>query len=439
MLSEPIRQLLTAYVDGELDERQRQAAERWLRESAEAQELLRQLQADAAALRRLSRRRPPEEFAAAVLRQLAPRPVVIVSAAVRRPATPHSSWAKYGVAATVVLAVSLGAYLYYTPSQDAPPVGVVVKKGRRRGPRQPRPDSFAGLHDAASAGSDFTPDEPPRPTVGRMVEAPDALPKPTEGPAKAKAKDESGDAVLATPSPQMEVFQVVNARLALSLALKDLSADGPRKQLRAELQKEVAYRVELLSTGNTRTMARLEAAFQAHGFRLLIDQIAQARLKVRAWRTDLLLYVEDLTGEELAKLLEVAGAGTQMSAAFSQAVVLPLTPADHRELAKLLGVDPTKIEPTRKGPLGVDVRQPLAKTTAQQLQQALAGQGRPRPTSGQPAGAKAPPRLALVLAYNPVRASKPAAVPVVKEFFGARTRRRPGTLQVLIVLRGVGG
>jgi anti-sigma factor RsiW len=68
MLSDPLRQLLSAYVDGELSNRQRKAVQRLLRRSAEARTLLRGMQEDAARLRALPRQHLDDEFAARVVR-----------------------------------------------------------------------------------------------------------------------------------------------------------------------------------------------------------------------------------------------------------------------------------------------------------------------------------------------------------------------------------
>jgi hypothetical protein len=48
------------------------------------------------------------------------------------------------------------------------------------------------------------------------------------------------------------------------------------------------------------------------------------------------------------------------------------------------------------------------------------------------------PRQALVLAFNPVR-RKPSLSRSVKTFLGNRKERRPGTIQVLLILRGANG
>ena len=117
--------------------------------------------------------------------------------------------------------------------------------------------------------------------------------------------------------------------------------------------------------------------------------------------------------------------------------VLPrLTPRDHKELADLMGLDPTRSSPKPAGSLGTDLHKPLSEQTAEQVAKALAGQGGARPQPGKPA-AKAPEQVALVLAYNPVR-PRPGS-PEVKRFLDGRQPTRPGTVQVLLVLRGTNG
>ena len=79
MLSEQLRRLLTAYVDGELSHRQRRAVRRALRASEKARDLLVALQQDAECLRRLPRPSLGEDFTRRVVRAVAARPVVRAS------------------------------------------------------------------------------------------------------------------------------------------------------------------------------------------------------------------------------------------------------------------------------------------------------------------------------------------------------------------------
>src|SRR6476469_3787745 len=107
MLSDQLRQLLTAYVDGELTNRQRKAVQRLLRRSPEARALLRRLQEDARRLHALPRHQLGEEFTARVLRAVRQRQ----AERRRRPAAREATfpvWAGFAAAAAVLLAVSFG-------------------------------------------------------------------------------------------------------------------------------------------------------------------------------------------------------------------------------------------------------------------------------------------------------------------------------------------
>src|SRR5580698_4865688 len=71
MLSDEITQLLTAYVDGELSQRQRKTVMRILHKSSEARELLRQLQENAHKIKQLPRRKVEPSLVDAVMQAIA--------------------------------------------------------------------------------------------------------------------------------------------------------------------------------------------------------------------------------------------------------------------------------------------------------------------------------------------------------------------------------
>jgi hypothetical protein len=178
---------------------------------------------------------------------------------------------------------------------------------------------------------------------------------------------------------------------------------------------------------------------------LLIDQDAQRRLNNRLARTHYVLYTENVTPVELARALEQltpdAKKGEVKRKAdgpFEHVVVNAMTAADHKELSQFLGVNPTQLQPGKpKSPLDVNLRKPLAEKTADQVVKSLKGEGTPRPQPGNPVVA-GPERLAIVLAYNPVR-PRPNLSAEVKRFLEGRKELRQGTLQTLLVLRTPGG
>jgi anti-sigma factor RsiW len=73
MLSEETQELLSAFVDGELNAPERVAVARLLQQSSEARELVRHLQENAHRLRQLPRRRLEPGFADDVLQMIAMR------------------------------------------------------------------------------------------------------------------------------------------------------------------------------------------------------------------------------------------------------------------------------------------------------------------------------------------------------------------------------
>lgn len=447
MLRDRYRQLLTAYVDGELSSRQRRHVARLLRRSPEARQLLQQLQADAHALRQLPPPPLPADLSSPVLRHIAERRLVpgqrrIVSAASTPPwMGPLASWA---AAAAVLFLLGVASYLYFAASLDQPAKEELTQKqsgSASVAPPSPRshPPKIAPEHGSRIVKNDpeTTERKPPKVDGGKHL-ADNG--KPRGGNAKPIPADEP-------PSPpkqdtalteRLEMFPLdrVPDLLPVITSVSELDRDAARKQFRAELGKDREFRIELPCPNGTKAMDRLGKAARTLRFGLLIDKHAQERIK-RKWKTSYVLYIEDVTPEELTCLVQQIGAEDRKSAAGKPAeaqidrLVLTRMTARHRkELTALLGVDPAVAVPSETGPLGADPRKSLADVTERQIGQALAKQGgTPRPESGKP-----PEHIALVLPYNPARPS--SGSDEIKHFLQGRKPARPGTLRVLLVLRG---
>jgi anti-sigma factor RsiW len=439
MLPDRLCQLLSAYVDGELTARQRRRVARVLDRSPEARAFLEQLERDAQRLRNLPRLQAPQDFAESVLAALGERPIVILPPrAVRGGPGRVPFWVGAAAAAVVLLAVGTASFLFFSTEDSEPGRAVVAVAGgpavREKPPAERGP--MPSVRPPTAVAKEPEPELVAPPTA---VAADKSDRRPEVEPPAAPAAE--GEAVLASPSPKMEMFkEIADPRLALVFKLRELDQDRLRQRLLEELQKDAAYRVEVGCLASSRAFDRLQTQFKSHGIRLLIDQDAQERLK-RRLLTNYVLYTENVTPEELTKVLQQLGLEDKQAEAkkrgdgqFERVVVNRLLPADHKELAKLLGVDLTQPAAKPKLPQGVDIRKSLADKTAEQVVQGLKGQGPPRPEPGR---AAAPERLAIVLAYNPVR-PRPASKEV-KQFLDARREPRAGTLQMLLVLRGTGG
>jgi hypothetical protein len=204
MLSEETTQLLTAYVDGELSPRQREAVLRLLNQSSEARDLLRQLQENAEKVKQLPRRRLDVGFAGDVVKAIAERSVLVDpprGVALRLRWVPYAAAA---AAAVVLFVASLGVAIYFAlGDEEGGPGGLLNPNNIAELPAKaaPRPNPI-----------ERDPPQPPRkanPLIGQLVDG--------------------AYQFYAAPIPPER---------SLSVAFNDLRKDGQAtSQLAAELKK----------------------------------------------------------------------------------------------------------------------------------------------------------------------------------------------------------
>src|SRR5262249_14453778 len=142
MLSDDVCRLLTAYVDGELNERQRKAVERIVQRSPEARRLLDQLQADANALRKLPRQQLPSDFARQVAGAITTRQLRLGQRRAWQPSPRVLAWT--GAAASVVLVVGLGSFYFLSPARNQQ-ARFETERDQRMARAQPMPKDEAKI------------------------------------------------------------------------------------------------------------------------------------------------------------------------------------------------------------------------------------------------------------------------------------------------------
>jgi hypothetical protein len=430
------RRLLTAYVDGELSPRQLRHVERLLARSEPARRLLRQLQADSRALRDLPTVRPPTDLAPAILGAIAPRraqprvaPRPAVSAGL-------SAWVGVAAAAAVLLGLGLASYLYFASWVEREPGS--ADAARRNLPPQPDQPKESGPLLART-------DRPGTRNDADLERSRDRLP-PSPPPAKASSgvaersrpsapADSPDDKVL---TDRVDIFRIARIDVDLPVTFKlDALVEGTvRKAFLAELAAGRDFRLELPCRNGTRAFEHLRGGIQSLGIAPVFDPAAREHLRLPQLPGSYLVYLEDVTPEELARLLTVSaeadrkGGRAPLDRQFDRLVLARMTAADHKELAALAGTDPAQADHPR-APAAADGRRPLPDLTARQVEKSLAGQGgavRPRP--GEAPGS----RPALVLSSSPPRPRAGSAD--VQRYLQMRKPARPGTLRVLLVLRG---
>jgi hypothetical protein len=238
---------------------------------------------------------------------------------------------------------------------------------------------------------------------------------------------------------QLVITQVDGSWLPVVFKLADISRAPGRDRALAQLHKDSAFRLELPCHNGTRAVERLQTVLRKQQARLLMDPKAQERLGQPRIVTSFALYLEDISAEQLLGLLtelsvEDARIATRRPSEgqLDSLVMRRLGPPDHKELAALFGVDPTRPAPKSTGLRPSDPTQPLSDLTAQQVERSLAGQGGPpRPQAG-----KAPAQAGRTVLLAPYPATLAhGGTADMRHYLETRKPARPGTISVLLVFR----
>src|SRR5262245_2755464 len=134
MLSDRELELLTAYVDGELSDRQQRHAERLLRASEEARALLRDLQADSRHLIELPKVNAPAELHRSIMSAVGKVKRQPAAARARPDVRTFPAWTGWAAAAAVLLVIGVGTFVSYSRNGSNAPVVRKDKTARDGGP-----------------------------------------------------------------------------------------------------------------------------------------------------------------------------------------------------------------------------------------------------------------------------------------------------------------
>lgn len=434
MLTTAELELLTAAVDGVLNARQQRRLEHLLVHSAEARKVYARLQQDAAALRSLPRRTCPTDLSGSVLSAISQQPPRKTTP--RRPITPAPeplaggvpAWFALVLAASVLMVIGTGSYLYFDASQAGqgrPQLERTAPDLVQRVPA-PVPDPERERESVPPIDPSTPPVEPPQPPEPGpvVVQQP-----PITNPGMEPLAPEPVGPIFTGPSGERIVMRTIEPTVPTLHRLHDMERD----RFLSDLGKASAFRLELPCRDAGKAVERIQPLFKAEKLNLTVDSVARARLDRPQWKSSYMIVLDDITPEELTTFLEhlaVADRKGDPRKGDSGAMVLParfvlsrLNKYDQRDLADHLGTELSTIPaPRTDGPLGVDPTRSLAEQTAEDIARKLDANANLRP--------------ALLLAYGMPRLGGPTAD--IKRFLESRKPARPGTLQVMLVLRHVG-
>lgn len=195
-------------------------------------------------------------------------------------------------------------------------------------------------------------------------------------------------------------FEKVEGSPPSFVLVYELDKDAARQKLLADLKKGDGFRMELKCQNGVRGLERLRGILKSDQIQLSLDTLAVTRLASAEYA----VFIEDVAPEELVKIFQRLAAEDRKAAAkfenqFDRLVYNKMGENEFKELSRVLGIAPAK-----------------------------AG-SKPVP------GGKPEPRVALVLPYQ---AGKNRTTPTaeVKTYLQNRKPVRPGTLQILLLVKG---
>lgn len=416
MLPEPLRLLIAAYAADDLSPRRRKAAIRLLKHSREARRLLRALHADRIDLQALPKATLPADFADRVVARLPSR-----SPAMRPTATPVRGFSTNHIVAAFAVALVFGIggwsllvlqgdgtkyntpVVNVTPKTDEP--AVVVAKGANR-----PSDSFLD----PSRYQEIPPSELPQESA------------PTSQPSMPPR-----DVLTAPAIPKLETVQVTPTRLTLVLAPHSLDSTESKAKLARDFALSSTHRIDLFAHDTSRGFDRLRTALREKGIRISVEAVAAEAHRKHTRGQTYVVFSEDLTAAEWVAALDRIGAADRRAeerkpgdGQFEAMTLMALATSDQKDLASLFGTDVS--QPVAKPKTSnIDVRKPLADSTAQQIVDALDKAGRDR---------KPGDKVAIALSGSALRAT-PSTSSEIKQFLDGRRERPTAAIAVMLVVR----
>ena len=210
----------------------------------------------------------------------------------------------------------------------------------------------------------------------------------------------------------------------LQVTFKELALQPAREKLARKLQNETAVHLDLTVRDSASAVEHLQEALKGQGIKVIVDPGAHASLQQEGKAAiEYLVYAENITPEELQAILSQLGEEPKNPAirkrTFESLIVASLSGEDRQKLSGLFGVNASELEgPSGSGDAALFENKIIEAPKDNK--------------SAPPIVTSQPERCALVIASHP---GTGGASPEVRRFLAGRPRQRPGTVQVLLVIR----
>ena len=313
MLSEQEIQLLTSYVDGELNQRQRNAATRLMNKSSEARALVKELQENAHKVKMLPKHKVEPSLVDEIVKAIEES-----KAQPKQPAPPlRRVWLPYltaSLAAAILIAVI--GFLYW----------------------QSIPVSDFGTKDIAATDKVIEPKLDPK-FDPKIEQTPPWKPNPLLAQI---TEDTFGG--FGAPVPIDKVF---------TASFREFQKAGVMaSQFTHELNREKSVNVDVTVKSNKDALLRLRTILAERGINLIADPATNKASDDK--KVEYLVYAESLTSDEVTRLMSELSQSYVVGMKNSQKTVLspynhmtlkPTAKDDRQQLAKALGVEASTLEP----------------------------------------------------------------------------------------------
>jgi hypothetical protein len=318
MLSDDLIELLTAYVDGELSPRQRDDVMRLLNKSAEAREILRQLQENAHKLKQLRRHKVEPSLVDEILAAIAEERAQRKAPAPKRRQSVVPYVLAVMAASIMVGAIGILTYLAvdsFVHHKQGPPLAVQneIKADQKQEIEQPQPPEQS-----------LPTPKKINPLVGNIAEA------------------VAGGFIAAPPPERM-----------FAASFNQLRKNGKgTPQLVHEMNLEKSVQLDIVVSKNSDAMTRLRTVLKGQGIKLVADPATNKPVDDK--KTEYILYAENMTSNDLAKLVNELsesyvvpfGPNNQknVNSPFQKVKLTPFAEEEKQKLAKQLGVNAAALE-----------------------------------------------------------------------------------------------